>query len=54
MPSIIMSKGIRPFFIETLERIESTKGLSEGDKQMVSRIRKMLQRAKYRKPKNSS
>jgi len=52
MPAIVMSKGIRPFFIETLERFESMKSADDADKANARRMIIMLRRARYRKPKS--
>jgi len=43
---------MREVFLETLGRLSDSKGVSEGDKANLNRIRIALRRARYKKPAN--
>lgn len=52
MPSIVMSRELQTMFKETLERVQSSKGVSAADKSMLNRLLIGIRRAKYGKKRD--
>lgn len=49
MPSIKMSREIQKIFLDTLGRLDSSKGVAAGDQMILAKIMRSLRSAKYKK-----